>query len=334
MSKLSVIMPVYKVEAFLQRSVQSILAQTWEDWELFLVDDGSPDGSSELCDRYAAMDGRITVIHKQNAGAGSARNTGLVLASGEFVAFPDSDDWIEADAYRSCIEHMETDSLDLLLFGSLNTTYSKNGSVEKELKGKTANIKYFSQKECRDNWIDLIINLPMDGPSNKIYRMHIIRNNKIFFPDIRRMQDGVFNMRYYQYIHTFAAIPEYFYHFTMHSAGYQRKKIPPSFLECVITYHRTAVNLAKEWGILNPAAEVKLGNWFSETILTAELEYFSQSETGFLGKYRHIRAINRTAYIMAFYSRYRKLTTLNKKEIAASRNWNLLLAVYASLKNK
>lgn len=332
MSKLSVIMPVYNVEKFLQRSVNSVLAQTWKDWELILIDDGSMDGSSRLCDYYATVDSRITVVHKFNAGAGSARNAGLALSNGTFVAFPDSDDWIDTDAYRFCIERMESEPIDLLLFGSLNTVYSENGEVKKESKGKVASVKYLSQKECRENWIDLAMNFPMDGPSNKIYRMQIIRENKLAFPDIRRMQDGVFNMRYYRHICSFMAIPKFLYHFTMHSADYQRKKIPSSFLECAITYHQSAEEMVKEWGVFTSNTEVKLGNWFSQTVLSAELEYFPSNGAGLLSKYRHIRSINRHPYVSAFYRRYRKQTKLSKKEKAASWNWNLLLTMYASLK--
>lgn len=334
MSKLSVIMPVYQVEAFLRRGIDSVLNQTVTDWELILVDDGSTDGGAAICDAYAALDTRITVAHKTNAGAGSARNMGLALASGEFVAFPDSDDWVEADAYRDCICRMENDSLDLLLFGSLNTVYAEDGSVAKETKGKIADLHFSTQKECREHWADLLTGFPMDGPSNKMYRMSVIRENNVAFPDLRRMQDGVFNMRYYRHIRSFAAIEKYYYHFTMHAASYQRKKIPASFLECAATYHQTAVETATAWGMLTPATERKLGEWFSETVLAAQLEYFPQGGSGFWSKYRHIRSINRNPYVSAFYRRYRKLAKLSKQEKAAANKWNFLLAVFATLKKR
>lgn len=94
MAKISVIVPVYKVENYLQRCVDSILTQTYRDFELILVDDGSPDSSGTICDRYAQMDDRIRVLHQKNGGAAAARNAGLDLASGEWIAFVDSDDWI------------------------------------------------------------------------------------------------------------------------------------------------------------------------------------------------------------------------------------------------
>ena len=100
MPEVSIIVPVYKVEPYLRRCVDSILAQTFQDFELILVDDGSPDHSGAICDEYAAFDSRISVVHTQNKGASAARNTGLSLAKGKYIMFCDSDDavspmWIE-----------------------------------------------------------------------------------------------------------------------------------------------------------------------------------------------------------------------------------------------
>jgi len=109
MPKISVIVPVYKVEPYLCRCVDSILAQTFTDYELFLVDDGSPDRCGEICDEYAEKDDRIRVIHKPNGGLSDARNAALDLMTGEYVAFIDSDDWAAPDMlesmYRAAVEH-------------------------------------------------------------------------------------------------------------------------------------------------------------------------------------------------------------------------------------
>ncbi len=96
---ISVIVPVYKVEKFLGKCVDSILAQTYENLEVILVDDGSPDGCGALCDAYAQKDSRVIVIHKENGGLSSARNAGMDIARGEYIGFVDSDDWIEPEMY-------------------------------------------------------------------------------------------------------------------------------------------------------------------------------------------------------------------------------------------
>ena len=103
---ISVIVPIYKVEAFLRRCVDSLLAQTYTNLEIILVNDGSPDGCGMICDDYAARDSRIRVIHKENGGLSSARNAGIDVASGDYLAFVDSDDWIEPQAYEWMLEQM------------------------------------------------------------------------------------------------------------------------------------------------------------------------------------------------------------------------------------
>ncbi|MEH7336889.1 glycosyltransferase [Neobacillus drentensis] len=107
--KISIIVPVYKVEQYIHKCINSILTQSFTDFELILVNDGSPDNCGVICEEYAKTDRRIKVIHKENGGLASARNAGLDIAKGDFVGFVDSDDWVESDMYELlynlCIEH-------------------------------------------------------------------------------------------------------------------------------------------------------------------------------------------------------------------------------------
>lgn len=100
MSEISIIVPVYNAEKYLDRCVESILGQTFSDFELILVDDGSPDNSGKLCDKWAKKDHRIKVVHQANKGAGAARNAGLRIAEGRYIGFVDSDNWIEVNMYQ------------------------------------------------------------------------------------------------------------------------------------------------------------------------------------------------------------------------------------------
>lgn len=104
---ISIIVPVYKVEKYLCRCIDSVLAQTYQDWELILVDDGSPDKSGDICDAWAKKDNRIRVFHKQNGGVSTARNLGLDEAKGEWIMFLDSDDMLTPHALQYCIEHTD-----------------------------------------------------------------------------------------------------------------------------------------------------------------------------------------------------------------------------------
>ena len=106
---ISVIVPVYNTEKYLPRCIESVLAQTFVDWEMLLIDDGSTDASGSICDEYAAKDERIRVFHKENGGVSSARNLGLDNAQGEWITFVDSDDWIEENFLKSFDGNLDAD---------------------------------------------------------------------------------------------------------------------------------------------------------------------------------------------------------------------------------
>lgn len=117
MPELSIIVPVYKVEPYLRRCIDSILNQTFRDFELILIDDGSPDNCGAICDEYAEKDGRITVIHQKNQGVSAARNAGLDIARGTYLGFVDSDDWIEPEMYETMITTAKEKNVDVVVCG-------------------------------------------------------------------------------------------------------------------------------------------------------------------------------------------------------------------------
>ena len=116
--KISIIIPVYNAEMYLERCIESIINQTYKNIEVILVDDGSTDSSGAICDTYADKDERVIVIHKENAGAGLARTTALEIASGDYYAFVDADDYLNIDAYEKNIDVVERENPDMILFGA------------------------------------------------------------------------------------------------------------------------------------------------------------------------------------------------------------------------
>lgn len=115
--KISIIVPVYKVEKYIHKCIDSILAQTFTDFELILVDDGSPDNCGKICDEYAKEDSRIVVIHKDNGGVSDARNIGISRANGEYIGFVDSDDYIDKDMYKNLYESCLNNKADISIIG-------------------------------------------------------------------------------------------------------------------------------------------------------------------------------------------------------------------------
>ena len=129
---LSIIIPVYLVEETLQRCVKSILQQTFTDWELILVDDGSPDGCPALCDEFCLQDNRIKVIHQANGGLSAARNSGLLQAQGSYVTFVDSDDYVRKDTYQQMMQQLvEQPEIDIIEYPI--TLHAGNKQQEKIL---------------------------------------------------------------------------------------------------------------------------------------------------------------------------------------------------------
>ena len=116
-SLISVIVPVYKVEKYLDRCVESIVGQTYSNLEIILVDDGSPDHCPAMCDAWTKKDGRIKVIHKKNGGLSDARNAGMEASNGDLIGFVDSDDWIAPDMYQCLYETMKSDNSDVAACG-------------------------------------------------------------------------------------------------------------------------------------------------------------------------------------------------------------------------
>lgn len=120
---ISVIVPVFSVEPFLDECILSLLRQTYEDLEIILVDDGSPDCCGKICDHYAAIDKRIRVIHKNNGGLSDARNAGIDIARGEYIGFIDSDDYVSSDMFAFLLSLMEDTLSDISICGHVKTTY-------------------------------------------------------------------------------------------------------------------------------------------------------------------------------------------------------------------
>ena len=127
---ISVIVPVYKVEPYLNQCVESILCQTYSDLEILLVDDGSPDRCGQICDEYAKQDCRVKVFHTRNEGLSAARNLGLQNAKGEYIGFVDSDDWIEPEMYEVLLKRLEETESNVCICGF----YQEPGTYEKDFQ--------------------------------------------------------------------------------------------------------------------------------------------------------------------------------------------------------
>ena len=203
MPKISVIVPVYRVEKYLGRCVNSLLGQTLSDIEIILVDDGSPDGCPALCDEFAKKDGRIKVLHKENEGLGLARNSGMSLAVGEYIAFVDSDDYVKSEMYRTLYEAAQRENADIAMCGLCCI-----GGIMSAKENDVQNINcfdgytVFDGKEGIDRlMLDISGALPKEDQDGRygfssvknIYRKEVLEKNKIrFLSEKEVMSEDVF----------------------------------------------------------------------------------------------------------------------------------------------
>lgn len=209
---LSCIVPVYKAEKYLSRCIESVLSQTYQDFELILVDDGSPDDSSTICDNYSTNYNRIKVIHKSNGGVSSARNEGLKAATGEWVCFLDSDDWIENDCFKLLLESAEKNNADLVVCGIKmgdKDGYSESFSTESNfsISSRENWLSCFSEYRKRnDRYICL------HSPCGKLYKKSILEGLS-FDSSMKYAEDYKFNLDVYGRISNVAFIKDtlYFY---------------------------------------------------------------------------------------------------------------------------
>lgn len=174
MPKVSIIVPVYQVAAYLETCVRSILAQTQRDFELLLIDDGSPDQCGDLCDEFVKADQRIRAIHQENRGLGGARNTGIEAAQGDWLLFVDSDDWIDPDTLQTALSAGETAGAQLVVFGfrTVDEQGRTLGVFQESLPTGTA----FSPKEQKEAM------LIAPCAWNKLYRKELFTRTGIRYP--------------------------------------------------------------------------------------------------------------------------------------------------------
>lgn len=191
----SVIVPVYNVESYLPKCIDSILEQTLSNIEVILINDGSTDNSGNIIDDYAKRDQRIITIHKENGGQGSARNEGLKIAKGKYIGFVDADDWIDKDMYEKLTNVAVKENSDLVVCGRKVFNIQGELKYELNLDMEVINIK-------KNNLLDYIVEKLFFKHTvvvyNKIYRNDIIRRKNLFFKEVSEVgsEDTLFNYCY------------------------------------------------------------------------------------------------------------------------------------------
>ena len=176
MSLVSIIVPIFNAEKYLRRCVESILCQTFDDFELILVNDGSTDASGQMCDEYTGCSNKVHVIHQKNQGVSAARQAGLAAATGDYVIFADPDDWVERTMLEDLLEKAEAENADVVICDMI---------LERQIDGKNEE-SYFVQEPKslipKDVFSQLLLGKLYGSTCNKLYRVETLNKYGIVFP--------------------------------------------------------------------------------------------------------------------------------------------------------
>lgn len=242
--KVSIIVPCYGVgRELLDRCVGSLVKQTLQEIEIILVDDGSPDRVPEMCDLWAKKDNRIKVIHKKNEGAGVARNSGLEIATGEYVAFVDNDDYVLVDTYGIAYEEAQKKDADAVFFGIKNERKGNSWSLQ-----GVKEVQIWEGEQITGYMLDMIACAPHVKKERKwrmsawhaVYRRSIIRKNNIHFPYERDVDDLPFQIDFLKPAKKIIYIPQMLYCHCLNAESITSTFRIESF-DCLLRVHKLLI---------------------------------------------------------------------------------------------
>lgn len=242
--KVSVVVPIYNAEKYLDTSIGTLLKQTYTDVEIILVDNGSSDKSLEMCHRYANNDNRVQVAHTDdNIGTGAARNLGVSKATGEYICFLDADDWFDSSLIEKYISAI--DGKDFAICGYSAFRDDADVIDRHNFGSHTFNTK----EEVREYVATWFPDGRVGFTGNKFYKLSVIRGNNIKFPELSRLEDGFFNLEFFSYASSGVVIPDELYHYRLASASVVVQKHNQDYANLVISLTDATLKKRSEWNL-------------------------------------------------------------------------------------
>ncbi len=260
---ISIIVPVYNVEKYIDRCIQSILNQTYKNYELILIDDGSIDRSSEICDKYANNYQHISVIHKKNEGLGLTRNVGITRAKGEYILFVDSDDTIHPDMLKVCNDELSK-GYDTIIFG-----YNRTNENDKIISTFQYDEESYKIEKIKDNLLPKLIGSSPSGHDSiavsacgVIYSKDIITKNQLMFKSERKIisEDLIWNLEYLIHAKSVKISNKSLYNYRFTEGSLTKKYIKNRF-NLVKDLYKLELEYLNKYGIL-ANTEVRLNKQF------------------------------------------------------------------------
>lgn len=263
----SVIVPIYNVKGFINRGINQLLNQSYQNFEIILVDDGSTDGSLEECKLWEQKESRVIVLHQQNQGAGSARNLGIEHSEGSYIYFFDIDDEISPRLLEYNVQMMETHSADMIVFGykSIDTIYKSEVIID------FPQIQVNSNEQLRDIYVDEFV-LKVNGfPWNKFYRKAFLDKYNLRFENQRIQQDEVFNMLCYRHVEKMFVSPEVLYYYYVYDKGNTRSRFIADRFDIYKSVRKHFEDLKLYWKLVDKRLDDYLCKRFYDSVMSCML---------------------------------------------------------------
>lgn len=265
MPTVSVIMPVYRVERFVERAVRSVLSQTFTDFELLAVDDGSPDQSGAILDRLAGEDARITVFHQQNAGAPAARNRAIEKAAGKYLYFMDADDWAEPTMLAEMVDFAQRHDLQLVVAAFFIDTYYDGEHFVREVHRQPGEV-FESQRAFRENAYRLFDTNLLYPPWNKLFRADYLRENGILFPETF-WDDFPFVLAVVRDVERVGVLDAAYYHFLRARQESETARYRADMYEKREEEHGWMLELYDHWDVRDPDSREMVQRRYIERVV-------------------------------------------------------------------
>lgn len=264
MIDVSIIVPIYNVEQYLTRCVESILNQTHHNFELILVNDGSQDSSGEICERYRERDNRVKVIHQYNQGAGIARNSGLAESKGKYIYFCDPDDYMECTLLEDNIRLAEMYAANMVIFGFWNEQHTRKG---KQVIARQCNSCFLDHAtDFRNVFGDLFKMNMMFTLWNKLYRHSYLKAYNCSFENKNVGEDTLFNYHVYEHLDKVYCNENKYYHYIDQREGAATNQFKLNKFEMRYEETLKIEQLIEKWGSTNKYHQLILDDW-TETLL-------------------------------------------------------------------
>lgn len=267
-SLISIVLPTYNVAQYLQQCLESVAAQTYSNIEVIIIIDGATDGSYEIAQEFCKHDDRFAVYWQENAGSGPARNAGMTHCKGDFVMFVDPDDWIEPELLEKLYEAQKKGDYDLVASQRIFVTCDEDGHTIHKKNRYLKNETITNCQQVRHAYMRMLETGVVSAPTQKLYKMSIIRTHNLEFPPLRRSQDVAFNYRYYTHVRSLRLISYSGYNYRL--VVQHAYKTPTDYMDTIRQLFTDCQAMYKDWGIDFP--EQQMCTFFFRTRLYAHLQ--------------------------------------------------------------